>query len=39
MDKDPTPRPLYKSLYGQVLAATIVGVGARPLLAAAPAWR
>src|SRR5438045_4854704 len=26
MDKDPTPRPLYKSLYAQVITAIIIGV-------------
>ncbi len=26
MDKDPTPRPLYKSLYAQVIVAIILGV-------------
>ena len=26
MDKDPTPRPIYKSLYAQVITAIIIGV-------------
>ena len=26
MDKDPTPRPLYKSLYAQVITAIIIGI-------------
>jgi aerobic C4-dicarboxylate transport protein len=26
MDKDPTPRPLYKSLYAQVITAIVIGV-------------
>ena len=26
MDKDPTPRPLYKSLYFQVITAIVIGV-------------
>src|SRR5207253_3173584 len=26
MDKDPAPRPLYKSLYAQVITAIIIGV-------------
>src|SRR5688500_5514959 len=26
MDKDPTPRPIYKSLYFQVITAIVIGV-------------
>ena len=26
MDKDPTPRPIWKSLYAQVITAIIIGV-------------
>ena len=26
MDRDPTPKPLYKSLYFQVMTAIVIGV-------------